>query len=244
MPEADVRLAEDGDVRLPSDGRGRGDVSLPSDGRGRGDVHLADNGRGRRFLSGGADGFVRSWCVHGGGGGGGGVTIERTGEHRLHDTWIHAIALDPHDRAVLYTASEDGTVRKWRDFRLLSEAKLGAPVYAVAPLADGGVAVGDDAGRVSVLGAQLELLATSRAHERAVRAVVPVRLGMIATASDDGSIALMGTAADGPRAASLYSFHRNFVRSLCLLPNGRLASGSYDGRIKVWDFEPEAERGA
>ena len=197
-------------------------------------------------LSGGADGFVRRWLIDGGG-----AAITCASENKLHSTWIHDMVWR---RGVLYTASEDGTVCKWQlreteeDFELVSSHELGVPVHVVVALDDGGIAVGDDGGYLTLFDDRFEVQARRRVHSRAVRAIVAVRpseaqaQAIIASASDDGSIVLMLAALEGEPMASL-SFHRNFIRSLCLLPNGRLASGSYDGRIKVWDFVPKGPKG-
>ena len=188
------------------------------------------------FLSGGADGMVRCWRV-------GQNRIELIEEHNMHSSWVYSIAMDLSDPSagIMYTASEDGTVKRWRNFALEHACHLDSPIYVVALLGDGTVVVGDDDGRITVLDEELKIQRSLQAHGRSVRAIVQVQPGMIATASEDGTIKLVDT-----RLAELpittLSFHRNFVRSLCLLPNGRLASGSYDGRIKLWDFEQISRR--
>jgi len=44
----------------------------------------------------------------------------------------------------------------------------------------------------------------------------------------------------GARTAGLEG-HYSSVSALCLLPNGRLASGSYDKTIRLWDVTTRAE---
>ena len=94
-------------------------------------------------------------------------------------------------------------------------------------------------------------MATLRGHEDSVRSLAALEGGRLASGSCDGTIKIWELdmcrrrrrqgrrrqgRRDGWRCVATLRGHENSVLSLAVLEGGRLASGSFDGTIKLWDF--------
>ena len=62
----------------------------------------------------------------------------------------------------------------------------------------------------------------------------PIKFAQLAEKSEKGSISNLSTKATGACVATLAG-HEGVVRSLAVLGGSRLASGSWDHTIKIWD---------
>jgi WD40 repeat protein len=228
-----VALAEDAQGRLWSASRDRTvrcwDGAVPRVvGRHEGAVlclALLSNGL---MASGGADGLVRLWSSEG----------EPRGVLHGHTGWVWALA--PLADGLLASASEDGTVRLWNTGTATEASvpvQVGAPVRALAALPSGGLISGQSTGELTTWqltqGPHLALTprATHRVHGGAVCSIIPLREECVASGGEDDSIHLTRLA-DFTVLAS--HRHTGFVRSLAVLPDGQLASASYDTTVRLW----------
>jgi predicted 2-oxoglutarate/Fe(II)-dependent dioxygenase YbiX len=181
------------------------------------------------MASGGADGVIHLRSSQG----------APRGSLRGHTGWIWALV--PLGGGLLASASEDGTLRLWHTGSAIEAcppACLGAPVRTLAALPSGQLISGQATGELTtwqLIAAPhpaLQARGTRRVHAGAVCAVVPLSEELVASGGEDDAIHLTGLPELTPRAS--YS-HAGFVRSLAVLPHGRLASASYDTTVRLWD---------
>jgi WD40 repeat protein len=136
-----------------------------------------------------------------------------TGANRVEES---SVASQP--RIVLASGSHDNTIKLW-DADVASEAK-----FSINDSVD-------------------TSLATLRGHTSHVWCLCMLPDGRLASGSQDNTIKLwdagicLGTKPSNAASACLatLSGHSDYVRSLCMLPDGRLASGSGDATIKIWN---------
>ncbi len=164
------------------------------------------------------------------------------------DLAVHTPAA-PGSRAQVFSAANDGTVRRW-DVAPLPHQRLvdlPGPAYSVALAPDGAlVAVGLEDGSL-----RLHALPAGRllAEEGAAHGAAVVRLTfnadglLLASASDDDTARLWAVAADGTLAArQTFEGHEDLVHGLAFSPDGRtLATASYDGRVGLFAVGEETE---
>ncbi|MBF5045853.1 MULTISPECIES: 2OG-Fe(II) oxygenase [Myxococcaceae] len=173
------------------------------------------------LASGGADGLIRLWSEEG----------KAAGVLEGHAGWVWSLAGLPGGR--LASASEDGTLRVWDLARRREEARpveAGPPLRALAAAADGALYAGDAEGRITRL---LRGTPAQRAavHSGAVCALALRADGTLASGGEDDLLRLLDAAQLTPRGTHP---HGAFVRSLATLRDGRLASASYDGTVRLW----------
>jgi WD40 repeat protein len=155
-----------------------------------------------------------------------------------HTGWVWALA--PLDGGLLASASEDGTVRLWHTATATEASapvQAGAPVRALAALPSGGLISGQATGELSAWQLTqaprlaLEPRGTRRVHTGAVCSIVPLGEECVASGGEDDSIHLTRL----PDFTVLVSHrHAGFVRCLTVLPDGQLASASYDTTVRLW----------
>lgn len=185
-----------------------------------------------RVASASADGTVGLWAATESSAGRLGGRLD--GRLVGHESWVWS--LSARSDGVLLSASEDGSVRSWS---LASDAEVGryaapAPVRAVcttrswaswAGCADGTL-LGWHGDRASV---------HERAHAGAIRALVELPDGRLASAGEDDHVRIFSS--DGTAELARHQ-HADFVTSLASLagarPGAQLLSGSYDGTLQVW----------
>ena len=169
----------------------------------------------------------------------GDAKIAIVGERRAltgHRGWVWSLASV--GGGLLASASEDGTIRLWH---VASGECIGAtspgrgPVHALAVLDDGSLAAGFADGHVVVYAVDrdrgsLGAIAVHAVHDGEIYALCSLPESRFATAGEDDHANVHR--ADGARAASL--LHRGFVRGLARLDGGTIATGSYDGLVRVW----------
>jgi predicted 2-oxoglutarate/Fe(II)-dependent dioxygenase YbiX len=228
-----VALAEDAQGRLWSASRDRtvrcweGTVSRVI-GRHEGAVLCLASLPSGLMVSGGADGLLRLWSTEG----------EPRGVLHGHTSWVWALV--PLEKGLLASASEDGTVRLWHTATATEASapvQAGAPVRALAALPSGGLISGQATGELSAWQLHLaprpalDLRGTHRVHTGAVCSIAPLSGGRVASGGEDDGIHLTQL----PDFTVLASHrHAGFVRSLAMLPDGQLASASYDTTVRLW----------
>ncbi|HEY7360951.1 MAG TPA: trypsin-like peptidase domain-containing protein, partial [Streptosporangiaceae bacterium] len=149
-------------------------------------------------------------------------------------------------RALLASASGDGTVRIWDPASGQQHAILdGHPsgVWAVCPVTVAGqpllaTAGGDGTVRIWDPGTGQQR-ATLKGHRNTVWAVCTVTVSgrqLLASASEDGTVRIWDPETGQPRIA--LEGHQDWIGSVCPVPvAGRelLASGGSDGTVRIWD---------
>jgi len=110
----------------------------------------------------------------------------------------------------------------------------GSAVQAMAVAHNGHIVAGCEDGNLHVVDVDTgNVVATLDAHDKAVRAVVVLQDGRVASVSREGCMVWlwdMGTGA----WVSMLEGHAN-ITALAVLPDGRLASASQDDTVRLWD---------
>ncbi len=171
-----------------------------------------------RVATGGADGRVALWTADG----------QSAGVLRGHTGWVWALAALPDGR--LASASEDGTLRVW-ELAAGNSAVLaaGAPLRALAVAPGGRLFTGAADGRVARYAPTLRREGELQAHAGAVCGLA-VGAGLLVSGGEDDRVRIWDAATLAARGAWA---HGNFVRGVSVLPDGRVASASYDGCVRV-----------
>ena len=156
-----------------------------------------------------------------------------------HSEAIQSVAWNP-EKAVLATASRDGTIKLWdvSSGRLLNTlAGHENIVFSVVWSPDGQHLASGSYDRSVRLwdAASGMLLSTLTGHESSVRSVAWSPDGQrLASGSDDNSMRLWDAASGKP--LNILDGHESSVRSVAWSPDGqRLASGSDDNSMRLWD---------
>ena len=168
-----------------------------------------------------------------------------------HGREVRTLAVMPDGRVV--SGGDDWRVLVWDPHRV-GAASIGLNghrgiVRTVAVLPDGRVVSGGDDRRVllwdpgTIGAAPVEL----GGHRCTVRVVAVLPDGRIVSGGDDGRIRIWNPAAEsvryfwpsGAQARTLIGFarHRDRLRALAVLPDGRLVSGG-DDWMRIWDLTP------
>ena len=150
----------------------------------------------------------------------------------------------------VFSASNDGTVRRWDIAPLPSQqlVDLPGPASSAAIAPDGTyVAVGFASGAVRLYALpDMRLMGEEeKAHERDIQRLSFSADGtLLASASFDNTAKLWAVAPDGTLTArQIFSGHTNVVHGLAFSPNGTLlATASYDGRIGLFTVGTEEKR--
>jgi WD40 repeat protein len=191
-----------------------------------------------RLASASWDGTFRVWDMETG------AEMARVQGRKGH---VHPLAALPDGR--LASGSWDGTIRLW-DVRTGAEtARLEGHtlwVTAVAALPDGRLASGSEDETIRVWDPNT-YAETVRIEGGRVSTLAALPDGRLASArgprhdpnADDKAIRLWNSTT-GAEAARLEG-HTAGVNALAILPDGRLASGSWDGTIRLWDVRTGAE---
>ncbi|WP_224361557.1 2OG-Fe(II) oxygenase [Hyalangium versicolor] len=186
------------------------------------------------MASGGADRVIRLWSPEGG----------PQGALHGHTGWVWAVI--PLGSALLASASEDGTVRLWHTAshrEAAAPTQVGAPVRALTAASSETLISGQATGELtewlltSMPQLTLHARVTHRVHTGSVCAITPLRDGRVASGGEDDGIHI--TRLPDFTCSASYQ-HEGFVRSLAALPEGRLASASYDTTVRLWNVEPDA----
>jgi WD40 repeat protein len=110
-----------------------------------------------------------------------------------------------------------------------------ANIFAVQPVTQSRVAVGDEAGYVIIIEVSSRQIAMDRrVSNKAIRAIALLPSGLLAAAGSDGNVHLLE--AETLAEISQWAAHSPTVMALCTLPNGCLATGGRDARIRIWDL--------
>lgn len=120
----------------------------------------------------------------------------------------------------------------------------GGPVRALAVAPDGATLASagfDQAVILWDLGAR-RARAVARWHQGAVNALVLLPDGHLASAGEDGRIALWPPGLGGPAPALVLEGHAAPVAALAAAPDGRLGSAGWDGTARIWPVGGGAPR--
>jgi WD40 repeat protein len=195
---------------------------------------LALSADGKKLASGGCDRLVNVWDLSNGVAA---AKLEQTIEN--HADWVFGVAFAP-DGKHLLTSGRDKTAKVWD--LAAKESVLTFPdhqntVYAVAAGKDGKIAysVGED-GQLRTWNATGEgkQVRASGGHGRAVLKLVRhPKQPLLVTCSADQTIRIWN--ADNGAAVRTLSGHTDYIFAVAVSPDGnRIASGSFNGEIKVW----------
>ncbi|QRV96996.1 Vegetative incompatibility protein HET-E-1 [Ceratobasidium sp. AG-Ba] len=186
-----------------------------------------------RVASGSDDCTVRVWDVESG---------DSTGNSFVgHADGVRSVAYSP-DGHRIASRSDDGTIRVWDV--LTGDTCRGPFTFSVASAsiaysADGTrILFSPNKGGVSVCDAQTGKLVVGPCigHKDWIKSVVFSHDGHIISGSQDNTICIWDSHSGDMVAGPLYA-HTNWVRSIACSPDGRLlASGSFDGSIRIWDW--------
>ena len=157
-----------------------------------------------------------------------------------HAGVVSALVALPVDRFA--SAGADSTVRLWSLATGTAEAVLAGhtdEVWDLAVLRDGRLASGSDDGSVRLWDVRTRACTAVLDHGRPVLALAALPCGGVASSGGgDGHIVLWSAA--GVRVADLGGTrYDGYVRSLVMLPDGRLAAG-YGDVIRIWNLQSHA----
>lgn len=147
-----------------------------------------------------------------------------------HRAGVRAVL--PH-RGGVWTASRDGTLRRWRlDGRPLGLRDRGVPgQQALVPLGEERLLVGDTAGLLHVLSRSGQPEGAGRlAHEGPVTALGVLSSGLVVSGGADGVLRIWD-----PDLTPVLERkdHSNRLRCLCVLEDDLVVTGGYDGAVRL-----------
>ena len=197
-----------------------------------------------RLVSGSSDRTIRLWDFN---------TTDETARLRGHTGPVFVLCVLPDGR--LASGSSDRTIRLWDLNTGAETAQLQGhtgQVAALGVLRDGRLASGSSDRTIRLwdlnTGAETARL---QGHTGQVAALCVLRDGRLASGSSDCTIRLwyLKTGVEtarlqlntGPASPWTLEEHTEWVTTLCALPDGRLASGSPDRTIRLWDLNTGAE---
>ena len=202
---------------------------------------LALSPDGKKLASGGCDRIVNVWDISGGAAN---AKLEQSIEN--HADWVFAVAFSA-DGKRLVTGSRDKTAKVWdlaTKESVVTFPDHQAPVYGVALRADGkvGYSAGDDnqVREWNATGDQAgKQIRASGGHGKTITKLVEVGKGratppLLITASADETVREWNE--DNGAAVRTLSGHTDYVYALAVSSDGaRIASGSFNSEIKVWN---------
>jgi WD40 repeat protein len=195
---------------------------------------LALSADSKKLASGGCDRIVHVWDLSGG--------VANAKEEQAienHADWVMGVVFSP-DSKHLLTASRDKTAKVWD--RTTKESLLTFPdhqngVYSVAVKPDGkfGYSVGEDAQlrRWNASGDGKQIPPTGGHGKPAFKLIFHPKQPLLATCGGDHSVRIWN--ADTMAAVKTLNGHTDWVYALAFSSDGNLlASGSWNGEVKVW----------
>jgi hypothetical protein len=195
---------------------------------------LALSADGKKLASGGCDRVVNVWDLAGGWQN---AKLEQSIEN--HADWVFGVAFSP-DGKHLITGSRDKTAKVWD--LVAKESVMTFPdhqngVYAVGVKDDGkiGYSVGEDAqlrawnAAGDQAGKQIRIAAQGKPS---FKVVVPAKKPWLVTCGADHVVHVW--TADNFKPMKSFNGHTDFVYALAVSPDGLIASGSFNGEVKVW----------
>ncbi len=201
---------------------------------------LALSPDGKKLASGGCDRVVNVWELSGGWRN---AKLEQSIEN--HADWVFGAAFTP-DGKHLVTASRDKTAKVWD--LVARESVLTFPdhqngVFGVAVRPDGkvGYSVGED-GQLrawNAVGEQAGKQFRNAGHGKAaLKVVIHPKQPWLVTCSADQTVRVWKN--DDLKPVKTLGGHTDYVYALAVSPDGGLvASGSYNGEVKVWKLPEE-----
>lgn len=185
------------------------------------------------FLAlGGTDGVLRIWDRE----------RDFVAEHPISSRSITSVQFLPSPKRIM-VSTEDGHVKviSWAGPRLFDE-RLAGPKSIAAFTPDGRLIFANFDHTLGVFDAQTRDLATAVPHDSNVRALEATPDGASFAAAYEDGAALLLDSRDLSLKAELTG-HTAVVRCMKATPDGRLLTGSEDGRTRLWDWRNGAELG-
>jgi WD40 repeat protein len=205
---------------------------------------LSISADGKRLAAGGCDRLVRVWDISEGIDK---AKLDQTCEN--HADWVLGIALAPDGKHML-TCSRDKTAKVWdlsTKESVLTFPGHQASVFGVAVKPDSkvGYSVGED-NQVRAWTASGDGKAVGAAAGGA-KGILKITLNpagtMLVTCGGDNAVRTWTIGGNGaPAAGKTFSGHTDQVFAVAVSPDGkRVASGSYNGEVKIWNVEDPKE---
>jgi WD40 repeat protein len=148
------------------------------------------------------------------------------------------------DGARFVTTSVDGTLREWHAAtgvcRRVIEIGMRTDCVAVAP--DGTIVAGDDRGRIAVLAGAGSIPEFTPAHRAGIKKLVLSRDGTrLVTLGYDRALGVWDMGHGAPRLVAMNAMPTAiWARAAAVLPDGRIAVGTFGGAYALFDPASEA----
>lgn len=191
-----------------------------------------------RLVSGSDDMTIRIWDV----------TTRTSRVLKGHTRWVHSLAVLPD--GCLVSGSDDRTIRMWNVMTGASRVlgRHDSCIYSLAVLPDGQLASGSADRTIRIWNVLTGISQVLKGHIDIIRCLVVLPDGRLASGSGDTTIRIwdiptgtflqtnLAKRCQHSGTPEVLRGHTNTVRSLTVLSDGRLASGSADKTIRIWDI--------